>query len=568
VNCASCGAALPAEGRFCSACGAAIPTPSPGVLTSNVEPATPPIGGVAVRSGPPVWAFIVGGVVAVLVVLGVVGYVFAAPYILASGFRAATYFPRDTWLYGAITLRPGLSQLNASRALTDAFTSQPGFADAVKALNTTPTGTSNLDYEKDVVPLLDGEIAIGAFGSTTQPSYLLMMHSSDPEKLLRTLATSDKAPEPRDRYKGALYYLTSDNRMAAASKGWIVSSATRSVVEQALDRLDTNSSDSLAQSDRYLSVVNRLPSDKLGFLYLDSRPLMNSPQIQQSLSQAGQGVTDYLAPLTARAAVSLLAATDGLEMRWESIPDQAPKQSTFARGNSLTALERMPSDTLVAFGGDSLPAILSGVDQAVSSGLRAELGPQAPRIQFQFDKWLGGEFAAGVSKGTLRLDTRNQTQGSPDVFMVARVKDRGAANTDLGVLDKFFFPKTTTVQGLSLKQVGTTPQTSAYYGVDNDWMYVLYGEPEKFLSQGSGSTGLGGSSQFGQVRRAIASDGVVVFADLDNGRQTLEGLVPPAQRTTYDKSRVLLQPIKALGGSIRADANGDTHGQLLLAISK
>ena len=583
MNCASCGAALPAEGRFCSACGAATPTgnASPGVLPSNVAAptsstlesnvqVTPTVAPAPPRGGPPVWAFVVGGVVTLLVVLGVVAYVFAAPYVFTSGFHTAQYFPRDTWMYGSITLRPGFSQLNAARTLSDAFTSQPGFDEAVKALNTTPTRTSNLDYQKDVVPLLDGEIAIGAFGATTQPDFLLMMHSSDPEKLLHVLAASDNAPEPRDRYKGALYYIDSNNRMAAASKGWIVTSANRSTVEQALDRLDAASSDSLAQSDRYQSVVSRLPGDKLGFLYFDSRPAMNSPQVQQSLAQAGSAMTDYLAPLTGRAAVSLLAANDGLEMRWESIPDQAPHQTTFARGNSLTALQRMPGDTLFAVGGDSLPAVLSGVDQAISSGLRASMGSQAPKIQFQFDQWLGGEFAAGVSKGTLHVDLRSQMQGTPDIFMVARVKDRAAATTDLGVLDRFLTPKTTTIHGLPLKQVGATAADSAYYGVDNNWMYVLYGEPEKFLSQDSNSptAGLGGNSVFGQVRRAITTDGVAIFADLENGRKTIEDLVPPAERATYDKSRVLLQPIKALGGSIRTDENGDTHGQLLLAISK
>jgi hypothetical protein len=70
------------------------------------------------------------------------------------------------------------------------------------------------------------------------------------------------------------------------------------------------------------------------------------------------------------------------------------------------------------------------------------------------------------------------------------------------------------------------------------------------------------------VRRAITSDGIAIFADLENGRRTIEDLVPAAQRANYDKSRVLLQPIKALGGSLRIDNSGDTHGQLLLAISK
>jgi hypothetical protein len=515
-----------------------------------------------------IWPLALTGAGAGLAALAVVGYVFAAPYLFSSGFHAAQYFPRDTWAYGAMTVRPGFSQLWAGKTLAEAFTSQSGFDSAVRALETSaPTG-SNVDYEKELLPLLDGEIAVGTFGSTTQPDGVAMLHSSDPDNLLRVLAASDKSPEPRERYHGALYYLTATNGMAAASKGWVVSGSSRSIVEQALDRLEAGSSDSLLQSNRFQSVVNRLPGDRVGFLYFDTRPIMTSPAIQQSLAQGGQGLQDYLAPLTARVAVSLAAANDGLDAHWESIPDAPLRASTtFPRGSSISALDRMPSDTLFAVSGDSLPSLLSGLTDA----LNASLGSSAPKIQLQLNRWMGGEFAAGLTKGTLHQDQRNLTQGSPDMFLLARVKDSTAANADLAGLDKFLFPKATTIQGMAIKQLGTAPDNSAYYGVDNDWMYILWGEPERVLGRrtATNTTGsLAANPAFGEVRRAITPEGIAMFADLENGRRAVEDLLAPAQRTTYDKSRVLLQPIRALGGSLRIDDTGEMHGEFLLAISK
>jgi hypothetical protein len=53
-------------------------------------------------------------------------------------------------------------------------------------------------------------------------------------------------------------------------------------------------------------------------------------------------------------------------------------------------------------------------------------------------------------------------------------------------------------------------------------MYMLYGEPEKTLSHETATgDGLGSNPRFGMVRRAITSDGITIFADLENGSCTI-----------------------------------------------
>jgi hypothetical protein len=553
------------------------------MLASNVTPVAPPVtppvtptvptvptAVTPTASGkPPVWVFAIAGVCAVLGVLVVVGYVLAGPYLFSSGFKAAAYFPRDTWMFADMTVRPGLAQLLSSRNLVEAFTSQPGYDKAIRALETTSSGSS-VDYEREVLPLIDGEIALGVMGPTTTPEWLAMVHSNDPDKLLRVLAASEKAPEPRDRYKDALYFERGQVMTASSqSKGWVVSGLSRSLVEQTLDRLSSgSSSDNLGVTDRYQSVVNRLPGERVGFMYFDSRPVMTSPDVKKSLSQVGPAFQDYFSPLTARLAMSLAASNDGVDLRWESIPDQPLHTNRdLARGDALQAFAAMPSDTLFALGGDSLPSLLAGVDEAASTLLRSSLGPSAP--QFQFNRWLGGEFAAGIGKGNMRLDARGVTQGTPDVFFVARVKDRTAADADLVGVDKLAGAKSVMVQGVPLRQVGATPESSFYYGVGGDWLYLLYGQPEKVLAQRDArGTGLTNNARFSLVNRAITSKGVGLFANLEDGRRAIEDMFTLQQRETYDKSRVLLLPIRALGGSATTDPTGEAHGELFLAITK
>ena len=59
----------------------------------------------------------------------------------------------------------------------------------------------------------------------------------------------------------------------------------------------------------------------------------------------------------------------------------------------LAAFDRLPANTLIAVGGDSLPALLASVEDAANTALRTSGGPSAPRVTFQFERWLGGEFA-------------------------------------------------------------------------------------------------------------------------------------------------------------------------------
>src|SRR6185437_12051981 len=78
-------------------------------------------------------------------------------------FRAANFFPSDTWLFSEVTLRPSLGQLAGATRLANAFTSQPGW-DAYVQRMASPADGGSPTVISDVLGLLDGEVAVGAFG--------------------------------------------------------------------------------------------------------------------------------------------------------------------------------------------------------------------------------------------------------------------------------------------------------------------------------------------------------------------------------------------------------------------
>ena len=558
MQCSTCGQPLDPGATICRSCGAtvgpaAVFATAP-VTAETIAPARP-------RSRR---ALIVAASAALIVVLIGGSALAFSPVLFGSGFKAASYMPKDTWFVAGVTMRPGLIEGLNTASLVDAFTKQPGFNDAIRALQSSASA-SNVDVQKDIVPLLDGEITFGVGGPVTTPTGVLFVHTSDPEKLLKLLASSAKLPEPKDRYKDGLRYTQRSNgqlaEAIASPKGWVVVGSTTTIAEQAFDRIGAGGDDSLGASARFKAIIDRLPGDRLGFVYWDNAQLMSDPSMQRSLAAVPPQFQGYAAALNSRLAIAIQAASDGLELRWESIPDKAPPAGTDqARGSALAAMGRLPNDTLFAVGGDSLPSLISGLDTALNAALQSAGGANAPRIEFQFTKWLGGEFAFGIGSGT---------QGSPDVLFAAKVKDAGAAATDLSAVDRFVNPRTAQFQGDTFKQAGSGA-SAFYYGIGGDWLYASSARAARLIPPHAGRTdGLTTAANFALVKRAVLDNGVVMYVDVEGARHFAEDSMTGSARSDYDaKAKVFLQPMRAFGGSVHTDASGEVHGVFLLAIKQ
>src|SRR3569833_4555105 len=123
---------------------------------------------------------------------------FIPAYSTSPGFQAASLVPSNAWYFSTLTLRPSLGQLAQANSLANVFTSQPGWDAAVRSLQSDAGSSPRLDLAKDVLPLIDGEIALAAYStngsSYFSPTTLLLIHSSDPVKLLNVMNAASTPP--------------------------------------------------------------------------------------------------------------------------------------------------------------------------------------------------------------------------------------------------------------------------------------------------------------------------------------------------------------------------------------
>ena len=277
----------------------------------------------------------------------------------ASDSRAAAFLPADTWLFGEVTLRPSMKQLVNATRLANTFTSQPGWTDYVQRMSAT-SGMRETNIATDAVALLDGEVAVGAFGrpdiSGLPQSVVLLAHSSNPDRLVGMLAAAEGLRlTPRKDAHGANVYAVPGAIELATLQGWIVVASTQTVLEQTLDRISgTTTTGALNTSPRFKNLVSRLPADRLGLEYVDTgalfRGLGDDLPAGPSLSPETLAL---LGNVDSQLAVSFAASGQGLDIHLEGAtrlpPDLAsgprrslPRRATQATHSRMSRKTRSP----------------------------------------------------------------------------------------------------------------------------------------------------------------------------------------------------------------------------------
>lgn len=327
------------------------------------------------------------------------------------------FLPRDTWLYATMTTRPGPVQAAKLAAVAEVFTSQPGYQEALQALLSESANATDVELgldvlEKVVLPLLDGEIAVGVYGDIEEPTAVGFIHSHDPEKLMRLIASFSKTQPTFEVYRGATLSRRlgeSDGKpfAGAAYQNWVVLSEQPATVEQTIDRMISRLGNDLSLSTRYREIVDRLPSQRLGYLYLETSKLL----------EAGLGESDDLGPLASqpmfdtlfgRVGLAVAAGDSAIELYSVTRPDRAPRRLP-AAGDTAAVLRMLPADTLLAFGGSDLGYLYSTLDEVIRGlgGTSLEqMIRQEAGLDLELSQWLGGEYVIGLSRGTLRFESR------------------------------------------------------------------------------------------------------------------------------------------------------------------
>ncbi len=514
--------------------------------------------------------------------LALAGCSFIPAYTTPPGFQAAAFAPASTWFFSTVTLRPSLGQLMQAGRLADVFTSQPGWDASVQALQSAGS-VSKVNFTRDVLPLLDGEVATAVYGNGPDlsgggtPSILVLAHSSDPAKLIQTLASSTGAKvQSQTDARGATYFSVGGETVTAAFKGWLLIGDSRATLDDAIGRI-AGGGNGLDAQPRFRQVADRLPAERVALQYVDLAPILRS-----SLALAGSAapgelpvpadeLQSELSQIDVRVAASVALRQEGADIRVEAttsgLPPQQQAELAASSGSALDAFGRLPAGTLVALGapvGQLPPETDQLVNQVVAEALQNEIGPDVQAPELHLSQWLSGQWAFGGAQGTV-----GQPNGQPDLFLVAGVSDRAAAQRDVNAIEAFFPPKSVVpvdVAGHRLLQGTAGLGETVTWGVADDWLYAVSGDAESVV--GAADTGgLSANPRFAELVNGLGDGPVNVFVDIQGVRTLGESLADRSTLREYQSGvRPFVTPLRYFGGGSQADPNGDVHGHFILGI--
>jgi hypothetical protein len=411
--------------------------------------------------------------------------------------------------------------------------------------------------------LLDGEVAVAVSGPVTgaEPHVVVMVHSLDPNRLLGLEQTVPSRSQPLPTPAGATVYRLAIGAVGVAYKGWALISDTMDELAPLLDRIDANGKGGLAEQQRFLSVVERLPTERVAYSYVDTAALASLVASERSGAAGTPDLEQRLREASGRAAVSFALASDGVELRGESALDTPVPPSATAGGDALEALAMLPPDTLAAIAGNDLPRLVEQLQAEADSPAVEQVVPaEAQDILASLGDWLSGAFAAGISAGSL-----GEVEGQPNLFLIAGVGDEELANQSLDQIQSGLPPKSVNqvdVAGRTLNQVGFEPGQTLTYGVADSWLYLVSGDAEAALAGG-----LDTNPRYQMVAGRLTGNGTDVFVDLEGIRLLLEQQALGPELLEYRGAvEPFVAPLRAFGGGTQTDPSGDAHSRLFLAI--
>jgi len=444
-------------------------------------------------------------------------------------FQAATLAPADAWSFTDVTLRPSIQQALYARDVFNFYADQTGPGGSLSQLPT-PSGRS-VDFEKDILPHLDGEVAYMLSGPVEQMQGVLVAHTNDVDSLLRLLA-DDPAQKFTKDARGATRYATGDT-LAAGYKSWVVYSNDDTTLTQTLDRIDGKGGPTLATQPRYQSVVARLSGDHLGYGYLDINPLLQSAtfrDLESGSSVSARGRLAYSLALAAGPQGGMRA----LDLRTEFIAESPPPPTAADRGDALGAMDRLPVNNAIALSGSSMGQVAESLD-ALSSDV-------VPDEVLSLVHAFAGPYAFGVSP--------ESSAGADSPSFLASLFFLGQLTPDTDA---------SAVDDLITGSVGDDDTWQHQVVTDGDWTAINVLPASIDISQEQQQV-LASDRLYQSVRPALAQDGSNLYINV--GALLAWG---QEQGATTEELAALGQ-IRAIGTSWRSEPKGDGHGRALVIV--
>jgi hypothetical protein len=278
------------------------------------------------------------GVLAAVVVLGVIGVaaaVIANRTAQGTGEATATVMPADAMFY--FSLNTHADQLPNFNVIAEAWKDSKEARQVVSGLELAVT-QAGLDWDEDIAPwlgdrvafgLIDlggaekaGETAVDTFGAYRSPGFIVALHTRDKAASDKAVANFRQMLEGNlkpngyvtntladDAYRGIpLFYMTTEspygwgdnvttrtqeNLAVATINDVVVMASRRADLQKAIDAaLDGKS---LVTSQNYQTVMNTLPAQNAGALYLDySRFMPAYFDMMLGFSQSMSGAFDNI----------------------------------------------------------------------------------------------------------------------------------------------------------------------------------------------------------------------------------------------------------------------------------
>lgn len=475
--CGNCGKQLADEAKFCGQCGNTVPGAEPVTDSQSMEPgytqiqldSAPPsyqpafdynteqeavsVDNASVLNAPPpkrkLWIYVLGGAVALILVLGAVFYSlgnFSEP-------RTTRLAPANTEVF--IYIKPNFFQARNMVALKDTYMSIPEVKTAYDKFVQMQREELNFDFEQDVKPWLGKEAAYICPSVSKPESMVFVAEQKDKNKAREYInKMAEKENTHEETYQG-VSITTNDKHFAAAISGDFLMVATdENLLKQTIDREKGSTKDSIRDNKEFQGIIKNLPSGESLYCYANLSSTINEAF---DASVRNQAVPDQLKAFK-QMGVGIAFESNGIRGDYvvacdkDNVPSYLKKKTTGA-ADLKTTLNLIPADCLGFIRSEMLVAFLQEMYNNTSDKTSQEFRKEAQKFEREtgvsvqrdiFDVCRGDVTAVAMhnsdvhamgfgnffSGGALVLGIKEQQQaaGTLDKFTQAALKEKVNVN--------------------------------------------------------------------------------------------------------------------------------------------
>lgn len=335
----------------------------------------------------------------------------------ATGPDPAQAIPADAPVYIEAVVRPEGEQGDNVRGLLERFLGDTTLVELIDK----ELAEEGQSYAEDIEPWLGSRAGIGLFDFTNdEPSFVAAVAVTDTAAAETAIADAgdvEKGPMAGDVQ---LYLDDEDDSVAGVSDDFLLIGESEAAVTNAIETVD---GESVADSERFTSAFEEVPSERLGALYIDTQAFVEVAAQDESLDPAARAVIDELLGEGEPVTGALIADPDSARMEFRLSNNSFGPLSAFIAGESSELVAEAPADAWLTFGYTDVGETVQGAIEefagafggaALTGQIEAQTGLDLER---DFFSWIGD----------VAIFARGETEDTIDGAAVISVTDTDAA---------------------------------------------------------------------------------------------------------------------------------------------